>query len=454
MKTTGTLSFQRIASLMLCVGLFMLAMYLGSSLFIPIIYGIFFALMLLPVCRRFEGLIGSRVLSIVLTMATVGALLVGVVLFFIYELQAVMGEAGDIIAGLRETFYELIEYGGTRIGLADDDLTEMVEEGITGAVEAPIGILTSGLSTSGLLLANISLVLIYVFLFLLYRTALKRYVLSQFRPETRLEGVELLGEVQEVAKKYLGGMGLVMVILGVLNSLGLYLIGIDYFLVWGFLAAMLAVIPYIGTVIGGLLPFLYAISTTDTVWQPVAVVVLYGTVQFIEGNLITPKVVGNSVKINALAAIIAILFGALFWGVAGIVIAIPLLAMVRIIMSHLEPLRPYALLLSDDLYENSEKFLTEFSTEQYRTSRLLYGETDILRSRRRLVKKQPKAVGNGQTQDVTQPQAQQTYGHGRPEQAPIAQTGGDLHHENGTVEPGHVTEDHRVPVVPEEAARN
>ena len=453
MTTLGTVSFQRIASLLICLGLFLLAMYLGSSLFIPIVYGIFLALMLLPVCRRFERVIGNRVLSIVLTMLTVGALLVGVVLFFVYQLQAVMGEAGDIIAGLRETFYELIEYGGTRVGLADEDLTEMVEEGIAGAVEAPLGILTTGLSTSGLLLANISLVFIYVFLFLLYRTALKRYVLSQFRPETRLEGVELLGEVQEVAKKYLGGMGLVMIILGVLNSVGLYFIGIDYYLVWGFLAAVLAVIPYIGTVIGGLLPFLYAISTTETVWQPIAVVVLYGTVQFIEGNLITPKVVGNSVKINALAAIVAILFGAMLWGVAGIVIAIPLLAMVRIIMSHLEPLRPYALLLSDDLYENSEKFLTEFSGEKYRTSKILYGQTNILQPRRRLTKKQPKAVGNGQAQDVTHPQPQQANGHSGPQQPPVSQTSRDLHHENGTVEPRHITEDHRVPVVPEEAGR-
>jgi predicted PurR-regulated permease PerM len=163
----------------------------------------------------------------------------------------------------------------------------------------------------------------------------------------------------------------VMLVLGVLNSAGLYFIGIKYALVWGFLGALLAIVPYVGTTIGGLLPFTYAIATTGTVWQPTAVVVLYATVQFVEGNVITPKIVGNSVKINALAAVVSLILGALLWGIPGVILAIPLLAMIRIILDHITSFKPVALLLSDDLYADSDKYLNEFNHPKYRLSSLL-----------------------------------------------------------------------------------
>ena len=113
-----------------------------------------------------------------------------------------------------------------------------------------------------------------------------------------------------------------MLILGVLNSFGLWLIGIDYPVFWGFLGAFLAIIPYIGTAIGGLLPFLYALATTSTLWQPMAVIGWFVLVQQIEGNLITPKVLGSSVKVNPFAAIFALFFGGYLWGIPGLILAI------------------------------------------------------------------------------------------------------------------------------------
>ena len=345
--------------------------------FIPLTYGMFFALMLQPVCSRFERLLGSRIISVILSIATAGVLVSAIILFFFSQIQEILTEADDIYAGLQETFYEWAEYGGGTFGLTGPEVEAYIDEVINSFSDQPFGILSTGLSTSGVILANFSLVLIYTFFFLLYRTAFKHFVLGQLRGDSQHEGLTTLSEVQAVAKNYLGGMGLVMLILGVLNSLGLFLIGIDYYLVWGFLAAVLAIIPYIGTVIGGLLPFAFAIATTETLWQPLMVIVLYMTVQFVEGNLITPKVLGASVKINALAAIIAVIIGSFFWGVAGIILAIPLLAMVRIVLSHIEPLQPFALLLSDDLYTQSGRFLHEFNDSRYRLGNIFSGETSL-----------------------------------------------------------------------------
>ncbi|WP_116124540.1 AI-2E family transporter [Lewinella sp. IMCC34183] len=404
-SSSSQVSFERLAHFLICLCIVLYALYAGSSFFIPITYGLFFSLMLKPVCHRFECNLPSRILSVILTLFSAGFLVLGVLVFFINQVREILTEADDIFSGLQETIFEWAEYGGGRFGLSGSDVEEYIDQAITSVSDQPFGILSSGLSTSGVLLANFGLVMIYTFFFLLYRTPIKNFLLGQLQRDDQTEGLQTLTEVQQVAKSYLGGMGLVMLILGVLNSLGLFAIGIDYYLVWGFLAAILAVIPYIGTVIGGLLPFVFAIATTETFWQPVAVVLLYITVQFIEGNFITPKVLGNSVKINALAAIMVVLLGSVFWGIAGVILAIPLLAMVRIVLTHIEPLRPVALLLSDDLYEESGKFLDDFNEPRYRLSNIFSGKSSLsLLTRRRTTSKPSKRKSHSDTQVVADPE--------------------------------------------------
>ncbi|WP_245911557.1 AI-2E family transporter [Neolewinella xylanilytica] len=394
--------FDRLAYVLICLCIVLYTLYAGSSFFIPIAFGLFFSLMLKPICYRFEVLINSRIFSVVLTLFTAGVVVLGVLLFFFNQIQAILTEADDIYSGLQETFYEWAEYGGGRFGISGEEVEAYIDEAITSVSDQPLGILSTGLSTSGVLLANFSLVMIYTFFFLLYRGAMKNFVLGQLRNSDQTEGLETLNEIQQVAKSYLGGMGLVMLILGVLNSLGLFFIGIDYYLVWGFLAAILAVVPYIGTVIGGLLPFVFAIATTESIWQPLAVVLLYATVQFVEGNFITPKVLGSSVKLNALAAIMSVILGSIFWGLPGVIIAIPFLAIVRIILTHIEPLRPVALLLSDDLYEQSDRFLDEYNEPKYRLSNIFSGKSSLSLFRKRRSPHHPtKRVSKSNSQVVS-----------------------------------------------------
>ncbi len=401
--SSASMRFDRLAYVLICLCIVLYTLYAGSSFFIPIAFGLFFSLMLKPICFRFECHIPSRIASVVLTLFTAGIIVLAVLFFFFNQIQEILTEADDIYSGLQETFYEWAEYGGGRFGISGEDVEAYIDEAITSVSDRPLGILSTGLSTSGVLLANFSLVMIYTFFFLLYRRAMKNFVLGQLRDTDQSEGLETLNEIQQVAKSYLGGMGLVMLILGVLNSIGLFFIGIDYYLVWGFLAAILAVVPYIGTVIGGLLPFVFAIATTESLWQPLAVVLLYATVQFIEGNFITPKVLGSSVKLNALAAIMAVILGSIFWGLPGVIIAIPLLAIVRIILTHIEPLRPIALLLSDDLYEQSGQFLDEYNDPKYRLSNIFSGKSSlsIFRRRRSADSEPPKRVSKSNTQVIS-----------------------------------------------------
>jgi len=241
-----------------------------------------------------------------------------------------------------------------------------VSNNLSTVLEAPFSFIATSLSSYTTTIAGLVLISLYTFFALLYRTSLRNFFIYQFGPQTRPEADELLRAIQNVMQEYLTGLSLVILILGILNSSGLWLIGIDYALFWGFLAALLAIIPYVGTTLGGLFPFLYALATTDTLWQPAAVVFLYAIVQQIEGNLITPKVVGSSVKINPFAAILALIIGGMIWGIAGLIIAIPFMAAVRVVFSHIDYLMPVGELLGDQLYSKNDVFEKKYDEDQFR----------------------------------------------------------------------------------------
>ncbi len=243
---------------------------------------------------------------------------------------------------------------------------EWMQANSKSLLEEPLNYLGSGVTSSSTFFVNTGLVFIYTFLLLLYRSAFKKFFLMQVSDDSESNAQQLLRSIQKLTQQYLYGLLIVMFLLGILNSLGLWAIGITYPAFWGFLAAFLAIIPFIGTFLGGLMTVIYAVATTSTIWQPLAVIVLFSIVQFLEGNIITPKIVGESVKVNPLAIILSLVIGGSIWGVAGLVLAVPVIATLKKIMEQVDVMKPFSLLLSSDLYQKDELFEAQFNEERFR----------------------------------------------------------------------------------------
>lgn len=338
----------------------------GKGFLVPITFGMVLALTLKPICDGVERYIPNRILAIFITMVLIILPVLGIFGLFSMQLLNVFDDFGLILQGVLAGIERTIQWANDTLSLGISNPDTWVSETLDTAVAEPLSIVTDGLSSSTVMIANTLLVFIYTFFFLLYRTGFKNFILGQVSPDLRSAVYEVLEDVEFVVQRYLYGLLLVIVILAVLNSLGLWLIGINYAFFWGFLAACLAVIPYIGTTLGGFLPFIYAFATNDSLVKPLLVVALYATVQSIEGNFITPKVVGGSVHINPLTAIVALIIGGLFWGIAGMVLALPLTAILKITLENIERTRPLSLLLSDELFERQEEFLHRYDKEKYR----------------------------------------------------------------------------------------
>jgi len=173
--------------------------------------------------------------------------------------------------------------------------------------------------------------------------------------ENRERAHKMIISVQKVGQQYLSGMLIIVLILGFVNSIGLWIIGVDNPFLFGFLASVLAIIPYIGTLVGAAIPILYTFMSYDSVWTPLSVAIFFWAVQFIESNFLTPKIVGGNLKVNALTSILSIIIGASIWGVAGMILFLPFSAMFKVVCEEYIELKPVSMLIGDRNYSDDDE---------------------------------------------------------------------------------------------------
>lgn len=303
----------------------------GSFIFLPLIFAFFLAVLLSPVADFFGKFIKARWISI--SLAYLVCLVPLIFLFYLFTLQIVdiafnlpnIGkslsmEIHDIYISLRKYFKVL----------PANEVTFLMEN-LESVVSGPVAFLGKGIISSSTTLLSLGLALVFAFFFLLYDRKIVHAVNENF---TKKEGnfIETFEKIKYTVKAYVLGLGKVILILSVLNSIGLYFIGIEYAVFFGTVAGLLAIIPFIGTTLGALLPFLYSLATYEDPWQPAIVVIYYIFIQQLEGNLITPKIIGDEVDVNPLVAIISMLFFGALWGIPGVILSIPLISIVKIIL--------------------------------------------------------------------------------------------------------------------------
>jgi predicted PurR-regulated permease PerM len=372
----GAFNWQKFTYFLLSFFLIFFLLIEARVILLPLGFAFFIGVLLIPLCHFFERYVKKRMVSVLLAFTALGIIVSGIVLLFSYQVYRVIRNIPHISDRLKGGIARIIDWCSEAFNLSRQESAEWMENQLSGLIDAPVSWLTAGLSSSSQFIVGFVLVIIYTFLILIYRTAFKNFLLIQARPENRDQMRDLIDNITRMTKRYLSGRLIVMLILAVLNSLGLWFIGVDYPILWGCLAAILTIIPFIGTTLGGTLPLLYSIAVSGSIWQPIGVVALYAGIQQLEGNFITPKVVGMNIKLNPLAAIFAMVVGGVIWGVAGLILALPIVAAGKIILEQFDVFKPVALLFDKDIYQDQDKFFTELDEEKYRLSDFLNKEKE------------------------------------------------------------------------------
>lgn len=347
----------------------------GKDLMFPFLFAIFFSFLLMPLEKRIFKRIHFKLVSITGSVLIILGVIGGLGFIFGYQLVQIVSEMNAIQDSLMNGLKEILMFVETRfpfLNMHSDE--ESMNQMLNKLLDAPVEYVGAGITSGAGLLFNTALTLIYTVFLMIYKDAFRDFLMIQFAKDKRDEIETILTQSMHLIQRYLTGMVTVVLILAVLNCTGLLLIGIDHAIFWGVLAACLVIIPFIGTAIGGLLPFLYALATSTHGWQPVAVISLFVFTVQLEANFITPKVVGSSVRINPLFALMGIVIMGSLMGIGGVVLAIPVMAILKLVAEGIDVLKPVALLMDKDLMKKRHLFFGKYDREDYRLSSLMHEE--------------------------------------------------------------------------------
>ncbi len=338
----------RFAIVLFIISILLAGIIIAKSILIPLVISIFFSYLLYPLVRRIEKFGIQRAITILFVLLFAILILGGAALFISAKLSNITLD----FAGLKSDFdakadsLKLILEN--RLGMnagAMDQYIKNISNNFFSSWETQLGNLFAATTTT---IFQIAILPVFTFFLLFYRTKSAYFIFRIVGREKKAKALHILREISTVTTRYLGGLFIVVAILAFLNSTGLYLIGVKHALVFGILAALLNLIPYAGTFLGFLIPFTFVLFTVPDPFSTILkIAVLFTVIQFTENNLLTPNIVGNSIKINPLAIILSLLFAGMIWGIAGMLIVVPCLAILKVIMRNIDELKPYAFLISD-----------------------------------------------------------------------------------------------------------
>ncbi|AKD03770.1 AI-2E family transporter [Pontibacter korlensis] len=320
-------------------------LYFGSTLFIPLSFALLISFVLYPVCLWLEQKGLPRWAAILLCLLLLIVLVGGLVFLLVRQVLRFGQEWPQLQAKIGAAWGDISSYIEHRFGVDTTQQVEWLETMATDVASSAFKMVQGVVYTSAVSLVLFVLIPIYVALILYTRETLAKALFSFFPQQEHSKIKQILHETIITYYNFIKGMAIVYLVVGVLNSLGLFIIGVPHAIFFGVVASVLTFIPYVGITIGAILPMTVAWITYDSLWYPAGVVAVFAVVQYLEANLIFPWAVSARLQVNMLFTLLAIVAGGILWGASGMILFIPFLAIFKLIADKNESMRPFSLLL-------------------------------------------------------------------------------------------------------------
>jgi len=302
---------------------------------------------LYPVCKWMEQKRLNFNVAIGISLITV-ALLFAVILFLLFsQILEFSNEWQTLETKLEETINQLSVFLTNQFGVNEEKQMTYIKSALNNSSSQIFTFLKTTLYSFSESLFYLIIVPVFSALILFYRKLLVQALYHIFPENKKAMIHEIIVETIHEYYKFIKGMLVVYVIVGLLNSIGLLIIGIPYPFLFGFTASILTFIPYIGIMVSSLLPITVAWVTFNSIWYPVGVIAVFLLVQVLEAYIIFPYAVGSRLKINTLAILVMVIAGGILWGAAGMILFIPFISILKLIADRSESLKSLSLLLSD-----------------------------------------------------------------------------------------------------------
>ncbi len=320
----------------------------GKSILVPLVIGFLVSMLLLPLANfqerklKFPRIVSSLVSPILFSLVVIA------VFFFIgTQMAQFTDDLPEFKQQIETLFHDAQVFVYDKFGVSEEEQINYIQKNAEEVIKKGSGVVSTAVMSVTSMLASSTFVFLGIFFFLLYRSHLVKFLIWCFPPSDQSKVRVVITEIQSIIKQYIFGLLIQVVAVSTLMFIAYSIIGIKYALLFAVLCGVLNLIPYIGIFSATVLASVVTLATGDPIqalWVVIAVIV----VNSIDGNIITPKIIGSKVALNSFVVLFGIVIAESIWGIAGMFLAIPILAIFKIIFDNVEGLRPYGFVLGED----------------------------------------------------------------------------------------------------------
>lgn len=319
--------------------------YIGGAILKPLVFAAFISILLDPVVKFLQRRGVNHIVAIMLSVFATLLVLVGLMYFIISQITPLADDMPEIKKNMALLVDDIFNWISQTFNVRSEKITAFIQQAKENANSG--NALKETIVSAGSVISVLVLMPVYIFLTIYYKQLFLKFIGKLFPIEKHAIVQEIMEKCKKLIQQYLSGLLIEFVIVAVLTAVSLLIIGVKSAILFGVIAAMLNLIPYIGILVALLLPVIMSFSSgqpIDALWVVVAFII----VQFIDNNIIVPRIVASKVRINALASIVVTIIGGAIWGIAGMFIAIPAIAVAKVVFDHIPQLEPLGYLLGDD----------------------------------------------------------------------------------------------------------
>ena len=323
-------------------------LYFAREFLIPLSISALLAMLFVPLSRWFEKRKIHRIIASILCLLILMLSVAGIIALLSWQASGISDNLSQIGGRLTEIVEDIRQFIARNVGISTYKQKQWIEGQSSVGSGGAMGIAGAVLSSLMAIIVDTILIAVYLFLFLCTRSHIKKFVLMLIPEKEIKETEKIIGDAGKVAQRYIAGMGTMIVILWIMYSIGFSIVGVESALFFAVLCGLLEIVPFIGNLTGTSLTVLMVISQGGNNGMIIGVLATYLLVQFIQTYILEPLVVGSEVNINPLFTILVIVLMEIIWGVAGMILAIPMLGIVKIICDHVKSLKPYGFLIGKE----------------------------------------------------------------------------------------------------------
>ncbi|MCC9042240.1 AI-2E family transporter [Myroides sp. M-43] len=340
--------YLKITCVLLSIVVFSYIAILLENIFVPLFLGLLVASLLVPFSQFLENKFKfSRGVSSIIVVLIALSVLVGVLFLIGMQLTHLEDEWPAFQNQLMDSVGVVQEWVYTKFGIAKEHQMNYIESAASNSLKTGTDILGAAMSSISTLLMFIVFTFLYSVFLLIYRGHLVRFIMMLFPDQHRIKVLDTVNAIQHMVKKYLVGLLLQMIIVSTLALVAFAILDIKYSLMLAVITGILNVLPYVGILIALIVTMLITFATA-TGAKVAFVLLAFVIIHAIDGNIVMPKIVGSKVKVNSLVVIIGLILGEMAWGISGMLLAIPTLAIIKIVCDRVESLRPWGYLLGEE----------------------------------------------------------------------------------------------------------